>query len=162
MATEPVCSPARHLGRGLEPLAMVQFEGPGPERAPFPTRGAAHCRLAEIATARRSMRVIVKSGLRLDWLCRRVWRDNQPGLRMGRREGPARRRVPGSWLGHRSASLGLQHPLDLCKHGGRTWRTMVLSETRPEGRPDAFSGSAGGPTVSRVPRRTHGRAERLA
>jgi hypothetical protein len=35
---------------------------------------------------------------------------------------------------------------------GRAKRTTVLSETRPEGRPNAFSGSAGGPTGRRGPR----------
>ncbi len=36
----------------------------------------------------------------------------------------------------------------------RARRTMVLSETRPVGRPDASSGSARGPRVRRVPRQT--------
>ena len=38
--------------------------------------------------------------------------------------------------------------MDTCKRWvGRARRTMVLSETRRIGRPDAYSGSAGGPTV---------------
>jgi len=39
--------------------------------------------------------------------------------------------------------------LDSCKQWVAKLRTMVLSETRPWGRPDAFSGSAGRPMVRR-------------
>ena len=38
------------------------------------------------------------------------------------------------------------------KRCGRAGRTMVLSETRSRDRPNAYSGSAGGPMVRRVPR----------
>ena len=41
---------------------------------------------------------------------------------------------------------------------GRARRTKVLSETRHECRPAAYSGPAGGPIVRRVPRRTASRA----
>ena len=77
-----------------------------------------------------------------------------------------RRRGPCSSFGHAvlsfSASfLSSEHRSigRSMKRAGRTTRTMVLSETRHTGRPDASSGSARGPMVRHVPRRDYGRAE---
>lgn len=99
------------------------------------------------------MRVIVKRGLRPCGSPSLWWLGNQPWILRWRRDLRARTSVQRCSLCrlHHSPRVTARMGLDGCKRcGSRGRRTMVLSETRRRrwrGRPDAWSGSAGGPRV---------------